>query len=413
MKEIYRIIITLTVFSIEAVSLLFIAGFYYFGKHPQIPFTDIQILPKWEPIYILILILFLFVMLPVTIWQLTTPKLLLKGKLKRILNAGLTTLVVLSVIFYFFIDEKWMTFLGFVMGAAGLIKPIYDEYTKRGIDKEYNKTIQGFQEQNRTLLEQAEDARDAERLANVKKDSYQKLLSKINLTLERENITKQELIDKLDEKVRTIMLQKYNEPARKLITDRLFEMGFKTTGQGVYILPPVKATFIKPGFNLNKWLKDEILDRLPDDHKYIIKFAMVVDFKKMVFEKKIVVRAKTILENMDAEDILEPSEVVEYLQMKKNISIKDVIEVPNLAFLVEEHLVSAANYKKLIEQNEEIINRIQREMNLPELNTTRLGNVDQEQLSTILQHYVTESDTIAERIIQNAGFWNAFFEDRL
>ena len=316
-----------------------------------------------------------------------------------------------SILFYLYF-YPFVGIVSFTIGIISIFVSLWQTLSNKKIEGEFETLFQIYKEQNKELIEKYKEVKDEKEKKSIEKKQLEKLLDKINETLQKENISKEDLIEKLDSPLFTILIQKYNEP-KKQIQNRLLKLGFKTFGQGIYILPPVKANFIKRGFDLKRWLQRRILKDLPKDYKYIIKFAAVVDMRKMICDKQLVIKAQTYLDILSVEDLIQPHQIVTYLKSKRNISLRDVIELANISFLVEEYLVKKKDYKILKKNNDKILSEIKREMNMDEVKTTELGSIDEETLSKILEKYVSEPKKIAERIKENSIFWKNVFNNKL
>jgi hypothetical protein len=315
-------------------------------------------------------------------------------------------------VLYFYVDQGAISFITFIVGFAGLLFSVYQYYQGNKAKTDYEKAVTEYKQKYESELQKSEKLEKEKSEATFEKSELRKFLDKINEMLQRENITKEELIAKLDAPLPTIIIQKYNEP-KKRIQKKLLSLGFKTFGYGIYVLPPVKADFIQVGFDLKSWIKRNVLKGLPKDYKYIINFAIVVDLRKMVCDKKIVTKARTFLDILKAEDIMKPQEVVEYIKLKKNISTKDIIELPNLLFLVEDYLIKKSDLEKLRKNNDAIFEGIMKKVSCQSIKTTDLAAIGEKELTGILSEHISEPDKIAKRIIENAKFWKAYFEQRI
>jgi len=332
--------------------------------------------------------------------------------LKRYLFVIMGLILIVSSLFFYNYFYPLVGVVSFISGIISIFISIWQTVSNKKLKEEYETIIQIYREQNKQLLEKYEEVKDEKTKESLEKQQLRKILDKINETLKKENISKEDLLEKLDSPLFTIIIQKYNEP-QKRIQSRLLSLGFKTFGQGIYILPPVKADFIKKGFDLKKWIHKHILKGLPKDYKYIIKFAAIVDMRKMICDKQLVTKAQTYLDVLSIDDLMSPQQIINYLKTKRNISLKDIIELPNIAFLVEEYLTSRKDYEMLKRNNDKILSEIKREIKVDEIKTTDLGSIDEEKLSEILKKYVSEPEKIAKRIKMNSIFWRDVFSNKL
>jgi len=250
---------------------------------------------------------------------------------------------------------------------------------------------------------------DSEKEKAIKEATgLKKILSRVNETLSKEHISKEDLIDKMKENQYTILIQKHNESIEKTIRDRLYSLGFKHINSGIYILPPVKAREwgVDGNFDLDKWLKTKLLLNLPKDYKHMINFVSIIDLKKTTARNNLVKRSRTYLDVLEPADLIEPERLIEYLKDKKNISIKDIIQVPNLLFLVDEYAVNKKDYESIKRHNDEILISIKNKIHLDEIKTADLATIDEETLKEALENYTNKPTEISSMIIRNAKFWN-------
>jgi enoyl reductase-like protein len=117
------------------------------------------------------------------------------------------------------------------------------------------------------------------------------------------------------------------------------------------------------------------------------------------------------MESLDAEELITFSEGLTYLQKKKNLSIKDIIEVPNLFFLSDNTFLTLEKKKLLREKNEEIIKDLEKRYE-KEIFTTDFSEMDSKTLYEIIRRYVNITLEDVEIIKSNAQFWIDFFKNK-
>ena len=219
-------------------------------------------------------------------------------------------LLVAGLALYFLLSQAVIGVILFLVAIVGFGLQIFDSFTKKPDNgaalAEIIKLSQEKEAKLKAEYEAKERALGAE-ASKAKKEttSVNKVLAKINATLDKEHISKEELIDKLKESQYTILIQKHNEDDEKLIRDRLYALGFKHINSGIYVLPPVKAREwgVTESFDIEAWVKAHLLKGLPNDYKRMINFATIIDFKRTTAHNhnNMVKRSRTYL------DVLEPA----------------------------------------------------------------------------------------------------------
>lgn len=118
------------------------------------------------------------------------------------------------------------------------------------------------------------------------------------------------------------------------------------------------------------------------------------------------------MDKIPIEELVPTKEIVNYLHNKKHLASKDIIEIPNVVFLVEDYLVSKSDAESLRKNNNKILANVKKAIKSDEIKTTDLALVKNEIIEKALKNYVMEPKKIAERIKENATFWKSYFEHR-
>ncbi|MHB1830734.1 MAG: hypothetical protein ACYCO0_05065 [Candidatus Micrarchaeaceae archaeon] len=324
--------------------------------------------------------------------------------------------VIISALLYWYLSQQIIGAILFILAILSIIWQFKDNNKK---DSDNVLELARLYEQDKTKMREEYSAKEKQILsekseteaeldkARMQTTGLEKIVSKINETLKKEHISKEELINKIDSPQYMLMIQKYNEPPKE-IQNRLLEYGFKTFGYGIYLLPPVKSRDlgVKADFDIKKWMEQTILKGLPKNYKYIINFAAIVDIRHMTSKRNIVEKARTYLDILEPEDLVRPEEIALYLKNKKNISIKDVIQIPNLIFLVDNFGIDMEDYNALNEHNDEILIAIKKKIKAKDIKTTDLATINEDTIESVLSKYTKKPKEITKMIIRNAKFWN-------
>ncbi len=276
----------------------------------------------------------------------------------------------------------------------GIAQFIYKEHKD---SKNANKLV--------SLATELEKEKQKSEKLNEEKNHYSALISKVKEDLERKEISIQMLVEKFNKPLYTIILQKYNEAAGKLIVKKLYSLGFVSSGQGIYLLKPLKAIElgIDNNTNITKWVQDNLLANLPNNYKYIIKFACIVDLRNVSTFTKIVIHAKTVFDKLDIADIMTLKDF--FANTKSIISIKEIIENTDITFLIDA-CITEAERDALRQNSSQILKTL-----LPAKNRSMLNLATQDimTISSQLNSYCSEPDKVATNILNNAIFWKRFF----
>lgn len=336
---------------------------------------------------------------------------------------GIST--VITAIFLFFVEESYFNLL---IGLFGLISVALGFYWQN----ENEKTAQLNLEENRLQHVQIMDAvkkagqkinnsssKNKEEVSNIK---LQQLMTKISINLQKEHFSKEDLLQKINKPLYCLLFHKteeasLNDNKAKTLRDKILpELGFKFIrgSRGIYILPPSLLPDFANREEIERWVKRKILNRIPSNYRYIFSFISLIDlrFTLSIKEDKLTKKYDTLLETIGAEELIGFSQGLNYLHTKKNLSIKDIIEIPNFFFLIEGTSLDISKKQILKEKNEEIIKIIQKDFK-KEIFTKDIPNMDSSYLFDILKKYVILELKDIEQIKSNASFWEDVINNHL
>ena len=108
------------------------------------------------------------------------------------------------------------------------------------------------------------------RLKEEKNEEYRKFLDKINFTLQEKNISKEELIKKISNKLKAIILYKSFEQGPqhdKKIRDGVYKtLGVQNISSGLSIIPPQRINQKLSEEQLLNWFHEELQNGIPGDY---------------------------------------------------------------------------------------------------------------------------------------------------
>lgn len=330
-------------------------------------------------------------------------------------------IIIFAIISYFVLDQKAIGFISFSVGIASAIVPFLLSYYDNKTKKEYEKIIDDYRNRYEDEVNRSKKLQSEKEKLRFEKTEYRKFLDKINETLKRENISKSELMKGISSSLKAIVFFKTWEDTiqkRALFVDKAYpDIGVICIRSGLSILPPRRVPQEFSNKKIIKWFKKELEKRVPKGYEYNIAFITVINLIEATYFRRLGrIRERgqfSFLDKIPIEELLPAKEVINYLKKKKNLSPKDIIEIPNIVFLVEDYMITKSDYEKLKKNNEKIIKQIKKKTKSEELKTTDLASVDLKLMQTILRKYVSDSKKIAERVKSNASFWKDYFEHRL
>lgn len=326
----------------------------------------------------------------------------------------------------FFYSQDYFNLVGGVIGLIALIQGIY----WRNEDK---KTAQLNLEENRgqhtqiiEAIEKVEDKvksqssdGDTSELVNSK---LRQLMNKITINLQKEHFSKDELLRRLNKPIYCLLFHKTEEASLKdtklkVLRDKILPaLGFKFIrgSRGVYILPPSQLPSFKDRSEIENWVEKKIIQKLPSDYRYIFDFVSLIDLRFTISVKrdKLTKKYDTLMETINAEELINFSEGLSYLQKKKNLSLKDIIEIPNLFFLLDNTSLDFSKRQIIKDKNEEIVDTIRKEMKNKEIMTKDLIDIDSQYLLSVLNKYATIKIEDIGIIKENAQFWEDLINNK-
>lgn len=330
-------------------------------------------------------------------------------------------ILIVSGISYFYLGQERISFITFIAGILSIFLSLYQlhqDYQGRKINEDI---INDYKIRYEEQLNKAKKLTGEKEKTAFENSELKKFLDKINETLQEENISKEELIEEIDTPLRSLILVKTSEDIsnkRYILRGKtLPELGFKHLDKGIYLLPPKKTPNVKSREDLENWIKMKFKDYVNDDYEYAIQLATPIDLRKTFYERNLPPyrkKGKTVLDVFSADELIPTNQIIKFLNDKKNISSRDIIELPNIRFLVEDYFIERNDLEILKSSNDKILDEIKKALKIEEIKTTDLATVEKGLLSNILKKYnVSEPEKIAERIKDNATFWKSYFEHRL
>ena len=329
-------------------------------------------------------------------------------------------ILVISGILYFFINQKWISYISFMIGVLGIVISIIKSRKDDGIKEEYQKIIEDYKNKYNEELSKSKELQKHNERITYDKFELKKFLTKVNETIQRENISKEELIRNITTTLKAIVFFKTSEDTTKkraLFYNEVYpDMGIYSIRSGLSIVPPKRVPQDMPNAKIIDWFKKEIEKRVPKDYEYNIPFVSVINlnntksFKRLQKFRKI---QFSFLDKIPFSELAPTKEIMNYLQKKKNLSTKDIVEIPNIAFLIEDYLVSKSDIESIKKNNQKIIDELKKQTNSSEIKTTDLSTINKDILKNVLKKYVSDEEKCANRIIENGKFWKSYFENRI
>jgi len=327
----------------------------------------------------------------------------------------------------FFYSKDYFNLVGGVIGLIGLVLGIYWEI-------EGNKTAQLNLEENRVqhvqIIETVEKAEDRiksqiskEGSSELVNSKLRQLMNKITINLQKEHFSKEELLRRLNKPIYCLLFHKTEEASLKdnklkVLRDKILPaLGFKFIrgSRGVYILPPSQLPSFKDRDEIEKWVEKRIIQKVPADYRYIFDFVSLIDLRFTISIKndKLTKKYDTLMETINAEELINFSEGLSYLQKKKNLSLKDIIEIPNLFFLLDNTSLDFSKRQIIKDKNEEIISIITGDLKNKDLMTKDLMGLDSQYLLTLLNNYTIIKIDDIKVIKDNVRFWEDLMNNKL
>ncbi|MFA7708352.1 MAG: hypothetical protein WCX73_05365 [Candidatus Pacearchaeota archaeon] len=326
--------------------------------------------------------------------------------MKKIVYFALGIFIIVLICSFVFDFAKWINLItfGFTIFAF-----IYNNWkSKKG------ENLEKVEKKLQIIIEQQEDkntSKDKLKELEKERNEIEASLQEVNIKLNEEKISKEELIKDLKDDMEVVLLIKHaegNKDEPKPIKDSLKNRGFRSVNYGMYILPPYLSPHFKETEEMNKWVTQNILKKIPEDHRYKMSI-MFVDLKRVLVKEQGENHMKSIIEKLDFTDLVRLERLSHFIKKKKNISIMDIMQIPHILRLIEVgHF--GYNDKKMVSENEKkIFEDISNQLGTDELKTKDISKISKEDLVKILDKYqIRNKEMIAKDIINNSKFWGQF-----
>jgi hypothetical protein len=247
-----------------------------------------------------------------------------------------------------------------------------------------------------------------EKLKEIKSDSKrdkieERIVLKVKESLKNKKISIQSIINKLQNPIYSILIQKYFEAesqdkSKQKIYNNIINLGFKGTKGGVYILPPKNCPNINENFSIEEWTKKNVLKGVSKGYKYIINFVVLIDIRKAWSNRILSEKSQTISEILSADTNLMTTLLV---KLDNKATIKDVIKGAGIGFLIEKDCTEK-ELEVISKDNDKIIEEIGKK------DILSLFATDEKTLSEVIKKYCADYGSVSKQIIENSRFWNNY-----
>lgn len=336
-------------------------------------------------------------------------------------------LILLFVVGLIFIGLSLI--LGWVSSLISVILWIfglfYSFYGKRRQEKRDITLLKGQEKIINIQKETREDVKETKQAVKKVEDiltkefTSQEILNRIKRSL-KGILSTEELIKEFDNPLNALIIYKWGEPSgRKLIRDRLAQLGFKDIGAGLKILPPSRMPYppLKNGKDLENWINRNVLDSLPEDHKYTIVLSQIVDLRKTYATKYAPkewfkrFRGYTLFDKLSWDELFSINFIRKVLKKKTRVSVEElVVKHFPFSFLVSKYL-NDKDLDRVLVQRHKIIQELKKAFALENITLMSFANMDVERLRSILTKFrITNGKRIAESMIEEAKIWKRFLE---
>jgi len=330
--------------------------------------------------------------------------------------------VLFSLILFFYFNP----YLNFIFLFLSIITIILGFIWKREADLTTNLNLSENRIQHNQIFEKIEESEikvsnkiEKIRKSEVTETKLTQLMGRVSIELQKEKFSKELLLRKIDAPIYCLLFHKTEEANLKnaklksLRDDILPSLGFRFIhgSRGVYILPPSYLPAFKNKKDIEEWIKKKIIKKIPKNHRYIFSFIVLIDLRFSISIKNDSLTKKrydTLIEVINPEEILNFSEGLSYLQKKRNMSIRDIINIPNFFFLSDNTSLNAEKREIVKEKNEEIKKAIESELKR-EIFTEDIPMISSQSLFQAINNYVPVYLEDIEVIKLNAKFWLDLF----
>lgn len=318
------------------------------------------------------------------------------------------------------LDEAWRPFRRRFWNALGRKthgQKVEEEFERVKDQLEELRTEKEKLEVDRAKLHQKDEKIEEIESEIAQKESRISRFERIMRSLEREGITRREVLKKYERPLPVVLigytkqespLGEKNAFVRDTLTDK-FDMEWYGGHDGV--IPPrqAKEAGIDDIDSFEKMMEEEVFDD-EEDRFAVIKYATVVDLAGEVYWKNNIpyeTNSETVVEALDMEEILENDEFLGLMSSKDKDALERVIREGDIGFFAS-RWVEETDLNRIHDNQAEIERRIAEQ--LPDLN---LSNLASEQapdvLSSVLSDYVKlpqeEVDEVAQGIQDEAEIW--------
>jgi hypothetical protein len=319
------------------------------------------------------------------------------------------SLIIFSIIYlivsFKYNFPKWIIIFPLIISV---FPQIYNHW--RGKNKPETKVEEKLQE----IINQQEETNNSQEIIKKlekERNEIDASLREVNIKLNEERISKEELIKDLKDDMEVILLIKHaegNKDEPKPIKDALKNRGFRPINYGMYILPPYLSPHFKETEEMNKWVTRNILKKVPDDHRYKMS-VMFVDLKRVLVKEHGENKMKSIIDKLDFTDLVRLEKLSNFVKKKKNISIMDIMQIPHLVRLIDVGHFGYNDKKNVLNNENKILKAIGETLGTNELKTKDISKISKENMVNILERYqIKNKEQISEDIIKNSKFWSQF-----
>ena len=164
--------------------------------------------------------------------------------------------------------------------------------------------VMGAISQRKSDNKRSKEHRALADLIQAGKESRRKIESLREL-MKQKNIDIKKIVTKFDKPLYSLFIYKFNEVSRgkknmpKPLTELIVQkLKFKLIGNSFYMLLPKDMPTINSRFNLERWIKGNIISKLPEGTTYTLNFIALVDVRK-IFCYKTVEWGNTVFDVLD------------------------------------------------------------------------------------------------------------------
>ncbi|NQS90635.1 hypothetical protein HQ584_12700, partial [Patescibacteria group bacterium] len=225
-------------------------------------------------------------------------------------------------------------------------------------------------------------------------------------------LSTKEIVEDFNNPLNALLIFKWGESG-DVLKNRIPQLGFKSVGSGVHILPPIKTPKLKDKYDIEQWVKKNLLKDLGNSYEYVVVFAQLIDLRHLYCERKkpAYARGRTLLDLLKPEEIFTPKYLSKYLQTKKNISFEELIKQYGFIFLISKEC-SEDEIEELRANKDDIISQLKRAYNLKQITINDYAKMDAGTIANVLGKYpVKKPSEVASSMVKEAIFWDRFFKE--